>query len=156
MSLPKSRNATTGTGMMQEPTPVHVRSTCLAENSPAGLGNPLADTSTTAIGLLVSALWNWTKQLPQDPTLCAPVAARDSKSLRRRNSELLRGKSRKLFGIPLFGVSSDEYQDRLDAFARSANSAPGHMAKKRLSYNMTSTGIQEEKRNFSTLLTNQC
>jgi hypothetical protein len=54
-----------------------------------------------------------------------------------------------MFGIPPSGVFSDKYQDRLDAFARSANSAPGNVAKKRLSYNMTSTGIQEEKRNFS-------
>ena len=54
----------------------------------------------------------------------------------------------KMFGIPVFAVLTDEYQDLYDAYAEGRLVTEGKLAKQIRSFTMKLAGIQEEKRKF--------
>jgi len=54
----------------------------------------------------------------------------------------------KMFGIPVFAVLNDEYQDLYDAYAEGRLLTDGKLARQMNSFTMKLAGIQEEKRKF--------
>ncbi len=54
----------------------------------------------------------------------------------------------KMFGIPVFAVMTDEYQDLYDAYAEGRLLSEGKLARQLHSFSMKLAGIQEEKRKF--------
>jgi hypothetical protein len=53
-----------------------------------------------------------------------------------------------MFGIPVFAVITDEYQDVYDAYAEGRLVSEGKLARQFHSFSMKLAGIQEEKRKF--------
>jgi pilus assembly protein CpaE len=54
----------------------------------------------------------------------------------------------KMFGIPVFAVITDEYQDLYDAYAEGRLLTDGKLARQMHSLSMKIAGVQEEKRKF--------
>jgi pilus assembly protein CpaE len=54
----------------------------------------------------------------------------------------------KMFGIPVFAVLTDEYQDLYDAYAEGRLVSEGKLARQIHSMSMKMAGVQEEKRKF--------
>jgi pilus assembly protein CpaE len=54
----------------------------------------------------------------------------------------------KMFGIPVFAVMTDEYQDLYDAYAEGRLLSEGKLARQFHSFSMKLAGVQEEKRKF--------
>lgn len=54
----------------------------------------------------------------------------------------------KMFGVPVFAVLTDEYQDLYDAYAAGHLLSEGKLARQIHSFSMKLAGIQEEKRKF--------
>ena len=54
----------------------------------------------------------------------------------------------KMFGIPVFAVLTDEYQDLYDAYAEGRLLSEGKLARQIKSFTMKLAGIQEEKKKF--------
>ncbi len=54
----------------------------------------------------------------------------------------------KMFGIPVFAVLTDEYQDLYDAYAAGRLLSEGRLARQFHSFSMKIAGVQEEKRKF--------
>jgi Flp pilus assembly CpaE family ATPase len=54
----------------------------------------------------------------------------------------------KMFGIPVFSVLTDEYQDLYDAYAQGRLLSEGKLMRQIHSFSMKLAGIQEEKKKF--------
>ena len=54
----------------------------------------------------------------------------------------------KMFGIPVFAVITEEYQDLYDAYAEGRLLTDGKLARQMHSLSMKIAGVQEEKRKF--------
>ncbi len=54
----------------------------------------------------------------------------------------------KMFGIPVFAVLTDEYQDLYDAYAEGRLVSEGKLSKQMHSFSMKLAGVQEEKKKF--------